>query len=54
MDLSREGTYSLKLGLFKPRCTRDILSGVGVVAHQTRFPEADQHNERGGTGEDAR
>ena len=24
MDISREGTYYLKLGLFKPGCTRDI------------------------------
>ena len=24
MDISREGTYCLKLGLFKPRCTRPL------------------------------
>jgi hypothetical protein len=28
MDISREGTYRLKLGLFKPRCTSSILEGV--------------------------
>jgi hypothetical protein len=28
MDISREGTYNLKLGLFKPGCTSNIISGL--------------------------
>jgi len=34
MDISREGTYNLKLGLFKPGCTSNFFgcySGIAVM-----------------------
>lgn len=34
MDLSREGTYCLRLDLFKPRCTSDTIMNFSRICHQ--------------------